>query len=386
MIVFPALGFLIGLWLGSYLPFFPFSIFLLISVVGFISTWLEWSHRLNATQGVMVFCSLIGGMVYWTGATWIHNQSGLERWISPRPLNVRGTIIQPVRRTSDRVVLVVNVSHVTDNHTQTPAAGTLLVTWRNPDRAVYQGDQIQFSTRLRRPYGTINPGGFHYGAYLERKGIQAIATVSGPDQVKIVHPASSFVWRKFWNIIDQWRDQVQQAAVATLHDPALGLFLGMVLGEQGFISQDIREAFMDTGTVHIISISGSHLGLIAFLTFFLVKGLVLRLPVPWLERLSVRITATRLAVLATLPLVSFYTLLAGAEIATVRSWIMILLFLLAVWLGRERNIFTFLVLAAVIVVVYHPQALYEISFQLSYISVLAIALVIKVTQQFSSNE
>ena len=383
MIAFPALGFLVGLWLGSYLPFFPFSIFILLSVLLLILSWLEWSHRLNATQGVIVFCSLIGGMVYWTGATWIHNQSDLERWISPRPLNVTGTIIQPVRRTSDRVVCVVNVSYVTDNHTHTPAAGRLLVTWRNPDRAVYQGDQIQFSTRLRRPYGTINPGGFHYGAYLERKGIQAVATVSGPDQVKIVHPASSFFWRKFWNIIDQWRDQVQQAAVATLHDPALGLFLGMVLGEQGFISQDIREGFMDTGTVHIISISGSHLGLIAFLTTFLVKGLVLRLPVLWIERLSVRITATRLAVLATLPLVSFYTLLAGAEIATVRSWIMILLFLLAVWLGRERNIFTFLVLAAVIVVVYHPQALYEISFQLSYISVLAIGLVIKANQQSS---
>ena len=346
-------------------------------------SWLEWSHRLSAKQGVMVFCSLIGGMVYWTGATWMHNQSDLERWIGPRPMNVTGSIIQPVRRTSNRVVMVADVSHVTDNHTPTSATGTLLVTWRNPDRAVYQGDQIQFSARLRRPYGTINPGGFHYGAYLERKGIQAVATVSGPGQVKIMNPGSSSFLRKFWNIIDQWRDQVQRAAVATLPDPALGLFLGMVLGEQGFISQDIREAFMDTGTVHIISISGSHLGLIAFLTFFLVKGLVLRLPVAWLEWVSVRITATRLAVLATLPLVSFYTLLAGAEIATVRSWIMILLCLLAVWLGRERNVLTFLVLAAVVVLVYHPQALYEISFQLSYISVLAIALVIKAFQHSS---
>ncbi|UCE63440.1 MAG: DNA internalization-related competence protein ComEC/Rec2 [Nitrospirota bacterium] len=383
MIAFPALGFLIGLWIGSYLPFFPFSIFLLIGAAGIMFSWLEWSNRLSAKQGVLVFCSMICGMVYWTGATWMHNQADLERWIGPRPMNVTGSVIQPVRRTSDRVVMVADVSHVTHNHTPTSAAGNLLVTWRNPDRAVYQGDQIQFSARVRRPFGTINPGGFHYGAYLERKGIQAVATVSGSDQVKIMNPASSSVWMKFWNSIDQWRGQVQQAAVDTLDDPSLGLFLGMVLGEQGFISQEIREAFMDTGTVHIISISGSHLGLIAFLTFVLVKGLVLRLPGHWLAWLSIRITATRLAVLATLPLVSFYTLLAGAEIATVRSWIMILLFLLAVWLGREQNVLMFLLLAAVIVLVYHPQALYEISFQLSYISVLAIALVIKAFQQFS---
>jgi competence protein ComEC len=348
-----------------------------------ILTWLEWSNRLGAKQGVIVFCSLIFGIVYWTGAAWIHNQSDLQRWISPRPTNVTGSIIQPVRRAADRVVIVVKVSHVTDNNTPISASGTLLVTWRNPDRSVFQGDQIQISARLRRPYGTINPGGFHYGAYLERKGIQAVATVSGPDKVTIIECPSSSFRRKFWNIIDQWRDQIQQASVATLQDPALGLFLGMVLGEQGFISQDVREAFMDTGTVHIISISGSHLGLIAFLTFFLVKGLVLRLPVPWLEWLSVRITATRLAVLATLPLVSFYTLLAGAEIATVRSWIMVVLALLAVWLGRERTVLTFLVLAAVIVLLYNPQALFDISFQLSYISVLAIALVIKAIQQSS---
>jgi competence protein ComEC len=281
--------------------------------------------------------------------------------------------------------MVVNVSYVTHTQTPTPASGTLLVTWRHPDRSVFQGDHIQISARLRRPYGTINPGGFHYGAYLERKGIQAVATVSGPEKVKIIDRASSSYGVKLWNTIDQWRDQIQQAAATTLQDPALGLFLGMVLGEQGFISQDTREAFMDTGTVHIISISGPHLGLIAFLTFLLVKGLALRLPVSWLEWVSLRITATRLAVLATLPLVTFYTLLAGAEVATVRSWIMILFFLLAVWLGRERNISTYLILAAVLVLIYDPQALFDISFQLSYISVLAIALVIK-AKQWSSRE
>ena len=173
--------------------------------------------------------------------------------------------------------------------------------------------------------------------------------------------------------------------MATLQNPALGLFLGMVIGEQGFIGQETRDHFMATGTVHIISISGSHLGLIAFLTFFLVRGVVLNFPAPLLERLSVRITATRLAIVATLPLVSFYTLLAGAEVATVRSWIMVMVFLLAVWLGRERNIVTVLALAAVIVLLQNPQALYDISFQLSYVAVLAIALVIKATQKFPTD-
>lgn len=377
----PAVAFLLGLWLGSWVPFFPISLVILLSTLGLILTWLERSTRIRPKQGLILFGSLICGVVYWTGATWFQNQSDLQKWISPRSIEVTGSVIQPVRRAADRMTMVISVIHLTNGHTPTAASGRILVNWRNPDRPVFHGSQIHFSTRLRRPYGTVNPGGFHYGSYLERKGIQAVATVSGADQVKIVElPPSSF-WMAAWHLIDRCRYQIQKAAVTALPDPELGLFLGMVIGEQAFISQGIRDAFMATGTVHIISISGSHLGLIAFLTFFLVKALLLRLPAPWLEWLSVRITATRLSALATLPLVSLYTLLAGAEIATVRSWIMIVLFLLAVWLGRERTMLTFLVLAAVIVLLHNPQALYDISFQLSYSSVLAIAIVIQALQR-----
>ena len=132
---------------------------------------------------------------------------------------------------------------------------------------------------------------------------------------------------------------------------------------------------MTTGTVHIISISGSHLGLVAFLTFFLAKGFVLRLPAAWLEQVSLRITATRLAALMTIPFVTFYTLISGAQTPTVRSWIMIVFYLVSVWLGRARNIFGALAIAALLVLLHDPQAMFDISFQLSFVSVLAIALV-----------
>ena len=344
-------------------------------------TWLERSVTISALQGSLLFIGLVGGVVYWTGFAWVQNQSDLPKWIGSNSVIVTGTIIQPVRRIPDRQVMVTAVSSVTKDTLQLPASGNILLTWRNPDSSVSQGNHIEASVRLRPPYGTLNPGGFHYGTYLQWKGIQAVATVSGPGKIKRLDSPSTSWWAKIRTSVDQWRHQVQQAAMRNLSDPALGLFLGMIIGEQGWISQEAREAFMTTGTVHIISISGSHLGLIAFLTFFVVRGLILHLPVPWLEWLSLRMTATRLAVLVTFPLVSFYTLLAGAETATVRSWIMIAFFLLAVWVGRERNLLRVLALAAVVVLVHNPQALYDISFQLSYVSVLAMALMIQAIQR-----
>jgi competence protein ComEC len=156
----------------------------------------------------------------------------------------------------------------------------------------------------------------------------------------------------------------------------LGIFLGIIIGEPGYLDPDERDAFMATGTVHILSISGSHLGLIAFLTFVLVKGLCRCLPMLWLERLSRRITPSRLAVLVTIVMVTFYCLLAGVEVATVRSWVMILVFLLAVWSGRQQHLLLALAGAALLILCHDPRALYDISFQLSYLSVLAIALVL----------
>ena len=385
MILYPALVFLVGLWLGSYLPFFPVSILLLCSSVALILAWFERCGRLRVKQGIILFASLISGVLYWTGAAWINDLADITKGSGLRPVTVKGTVIQPVRRLPDRSVMVVEVTDVGIEHTADFTSGKLLLTWRDPDRPVSQGDTIEASVRLREPYGTRNPGGFHYGTYLKQKGIHTLATVTGPGKVNKVDQPLSSVALTFWKSIDQWRYQIQEAAVATLQNPALGLFLGMVIGEQGFIGQEIRDHFMATGTVHIISISGSHLGLIAFLTFFLIRGVVLNFPASWLEWLSMRITATRIAIVATLPLVSFYTVLAGAEVATVRSWIMVLIFLLAVWLGRERNMVTVLALAAIMVLLQNPQVLYDISFQLSYIAVLAIALVIKAILRFPAD-
>ena len=76
----------------------------------------------------------------------------------------------------------------------------------------------------------------------------------------------------------------------------------------------------------------------------------------------------------TVPPVVIYTLLAGAQIATVRSLVMILLFLTTVWLGRPKRVVLALACAAWLLVLPDPNALFDISFQLSFLSVLAIGL------------
>ena len=147
-------------------------------------------------------------------------------------------------------------TNVRQGEQQGATSGIFRLTWRHHDQAIHQGDRIEVITRLREPYGTRNPGGFNYGLYLKRQGIHAVATVSGPGKV-YVHPKSEIKnARSLWAVADRWRAHIHRAAVSTLSDPALGLFLGMIIGDQSSITPELRQGFMETGTVHIISISG----------------------------------------------------------------------------------------------------------------------------------
>jgi len=88
--------------------------------------------------------------------------------------------------------------------------------------------------------------------------------------------------------------------------------------------------------------------------------------------MSRRITPTRLAAATTLFPATAYACLAGAEVATVRSLVMVFVALLAKWLGCEQRMFHALAAAALAIVLQDPQVIYDISFQLSFLSVCAV--------------
>lgn len=364
-------SFAAGLALGSYLPYLPLSVLLLLLGLGAVLTALERAERLETRVGLLVYGAVLVGLVVWTWAAGAGAGARAAGRAAAEPVAIRGTVVEPVRHAPGRLTAVVSVTPSESG--EDPAEGRLRLTWRDPDRRLAHGDRLAVTARLHEPAFPVNPGGLDFESVLARRGIGTLASVSGPGQV-MVSPPEGLYWRA-WALIDGWRDRIRAAAARSLDGPALGVFLGIVIGESGYLTPEVRDRFMATGTVHILSISGSHLGLIALLSFFVVKQAVRRLPAAWLLALSRHITATRLAAGLTVVPVTLYAVLAGAEVATVRALIMILLFLLAVWLGREHRLTTAVAVAAVLILTHQPTALYDISFQLSFASVLAIALV-----------
>jgi|CXWL01.1.fsa_nt_gi competence protein ComEC len=367
----------LGLALGAGLRFFPavIAILCVLSLVPLL--WCERRQYFTVSQGTGLWIALLAGLVYWSLFQWsgegadilTKGGSGQRAW--------EGQIVEAVQHASHRDRLVIALDSAVGPQERVTVHGRIRLTWRDPGRSLHQGDRIRFVGALYEPSGTVNPGGFDYAGFLEQHGIDATGAVGGADAVEFLGPPSTVSWWGLWHRVDEWREGIRSAAEHSLHGAALGVFLGLVIGDEGRIPDEIRQGFMATGTVHILSISGSHLGLITLVLFFSVRWALRRLPPGWLERLPVWATPTRQACVLAWIGVCGYTLLAGPLVATTRSFVMVTVFLVAVWLGYPQHLLRALAFAALLILSHDPRALFDMSFQLSFLSVLTIGLIVR---------
>jgi len=145
------------------------------------------------------------------------------------------------------------------------------------------------------------------------------------------------------------------------------LFRALILGERQGITPELREPFNRAGLGHILAVSGLHIGLVGWLAFYLIKGVLSRS-----YRLALQTDIRKLAAAITcLPVVA-YACLAGFQVSSQRAMIMALAYLFSMVLGREKEIWSTLALAALVVLALDPHALFSISFQLSFFAVIGI--------------
>ncbi len=368
---------LAGLILGQALIYFPISVLTLLGLVILIEVilFIRLRRRGLALRNIqLLFAILLAAMTYHYLMATYHPPHEVSRFIGKSKIVLTGYIDEPLIHYPDRSVVILEAQQVTVEGFHEAVTGRIRLRGSGPFLGQYQyGDILQIQAALRVPRGFLNPGLFNFGEHLRRQGIVAEATVSDPMDVIKIGERPSILLRDVYT----WREKIREAALYSLKDEPLAIFLAMIIGETGNLTNTIRDHFMASGTTHILSISGSHLGLVAIVVFALARLTVLSLPQGWLLRMGFYLTASQLAALITTLPVLFYALLAGGQVATIRSLIMILVYLLAVLIHREDNLLQALALATILVLLWDPRALWDISFQLSYGSVLIVALAIE---------
>lgn len=358
-----AVAFLIGLVCGAQVQFFPLSVLTVLVVMAVGLSLVERNGYLTTPSALVLYLSVLSGLIYWSTSTVPPSlrQAPVVHTVEQTVLT--GRVIVPVQHGAGRQTIILRAD---DGSTR------LRLVWRNPGLTLHQGDLVAVHGRYHPPQGGLNPGGFDYAGYLEHQGIDLVGTIVGAQAVTLVESgAVSLRWRG-WNQIDHWRTSIRDAAIRSVHQPALGVVLGMIIGERGYLEQELQDWFMATGTVHLLSISGSHLGLVAAVVYWVVRCLIVRMPTMFILTITRRLTISQLAILFTWPAVALYTLLAGAELATVRSLVMITMAMVAVWLGHDRRLNYTMAVAVLLIVCHDPRAIFDISFQLSFLSVFVM--------------
>ena len=281
---------------------------------------------------------------------------------------VEGTITSLPQQQDNRLSFDFAVSQPADNF---PAK--IRLNWYTPKQSIKAGQAWRLSVKLKPPNGRLNPGGFDYEAWQFANHIGAsgyVRTKPPPEQIDA--PPSL---AKYFIL---WRQAISDRLDAALpHGEQLGIIKALTIGSQGSITQQQWAVFRNTGTTHLIVISGSHISLIAGMVY-----LVIRRGWAWLAILSV--SPQQVAAVTAWLAALFYAGLAGYSIPTLRAIIMLSVALAAIVWQRNTAPLDVLLLALLAVLLFDPFAVLSVGFWLSFIAV-GLLLYVSVGRMGRSN-
>ena len=301
------------------------------------------------------------------------------------PAQLRGRIANYPESTATRIKFTLELSARADgvgafNQDWRPVSGKVLVYAHPPaglvrvrERPYFQyGDLVELSGTLQRPQPVEE---FDYPAYLESKGIHAVFWAQGAGIIDMTRAAqASNVDNGASMLLKSAPEQVQagiyglrrqlsRALESSLPQSEAALARALLLGLRGQLSEDVKTDFRESGTAHLLAISGLHLGIMLVLTLGALQWALGRhTPAP--------------LVLAFL-LIWLYVLLSGAPASVVRAAIMGSAYLAALGFGRPReSLLPALALSVVAMTAASPIVVTQISFQLSFAAMAAIVIVL----------
>ncbi len=275
----------------------------------------------------------------------------------PLPTAVEGVIVSPAERLNRRTEAVLQADSVWIAGRGYRASGRCLLKIFEPVRGLDYGDRIVVRGKLRLPAGERNPGDFDYRKHLAVQGIRSIFMVPSADQVVLLN-------RSEGNPVMRRAVSPVRRFAADFIDRRIGgregaLLKGLMLGARGDIDPELREAFADVGVIHVLAVSGLHVGFVAALLVGILR--FVRCPEPW-------------RTIAAVAALFFYALITGLKPPVFRASVMAAVFLTGRLLQRPTSMINTISIALLVLLIIQPLQLFEVGFQLSFAAVLGIVL------------
>jgi competence protein ComEC len=273
-------------------------------------------------------------------------------------LLITGTLAEPPDYRDNYTNLRMKVTGVDTGDRELPVSGLILARVSN-NQVFHYGDILRLRGKLKTPPENED---FSYRDYLAAQHIHSYMSTA---EVTVL-PGNG--GNPFSRALYALKEKALTNIYRLFPDPEASLMAGILLGVDTGLTDDLEQAFKDTGTAHIIAISGFNISIIAglFVTFF-----------------SKFLGPRRGALLAVIA-IAFYTILVGADATVVRAALMGSLALFAKQVGRRQFALNTLLAVALLMCLWNPLYIWDVGFQLSFFATLGLILYADPFSQFAN--
>lgn len=361
--------FLLGIVTGKYtaVPLLWLWLSVLICLIGSMLAKFRAKYLCYVLLHIAIFA---GGMLRLE----ISTLPSIPSHFYDQPVSFTGkAVYQPERGEAWDACYAVGQVQLLSDETQTVSAKFLI---RFQERMPLRyGKRLTLTGVLRQPQTRRNPGGFDYRAYLARQNVSGIIYNQDTPQIgeQSGFPPLQWIERlrlRTEQVIDTTYTGLQipfvnvSGNISGLETPSPStdalhaqLLKGILLGKRGDVPSETLDIFRNSGTFHVLSVSGLHVGLIA--TFCYLGLSVFRIP-------------KKVLCLLTIGAVLIYAALVGFRPSVFRASFMAILFLVATVINRDVDLFNLLAVAALVLLLLNPTQVWDVGFQLSFVAVASI--------------
>jgi len=218
----------------------------------------------------------------------------------------------------------------------------------------YYGDDILVFGTVKSPPDFTKKNGFSYAKYLKAKGIYTLIDIKNDDNITAVEKNIGFsIKRPIYSV----RRGIERRFKLYLPYPDNTLIGAMLVASRYSVPKKLRELFVKTGTVHILSVSGLHVAIISAILFFLLKVFCL---------------SRKASSIIIILFLAGYVVIAQERAPILRASIMITVYLLSYILDRDFDIYTALSLAGIIILLINPMQVFAAGFVLSFSCIFSL--------------
>ena len=372
--LFIALCYVIGILLGHRVAVSPI-LFALCSMAVIAAGYALYRTRGNdslALRFCMALCLVFAGAFWYAVQMRVVPSNDIRRFCDQRQRHtLSATIVRTPEVRSRYTVVTVDADSISLGDPKrtragsgsmasaagrmTPVTGRLQVRLNSGIEAGGYGDRIRVTGRLRSPQPARNPGGFDARTYYASRGVYALMSVRDAAGYRVTLRNRSISWQTA--VIEPLRERIDESIDRTMRGDSAALLKGILLGERRQLPEDLIDTFRTIGLAHILAVSGLHVGLITLVVFTLL--FVLRLP-------------QNIVVAGTLGVLVLYAFITNLTPSVIRATIMAALFLVGRQMDRQTDTVNILAVAAIVILLIWPSALFDLSFQLSFLATYAI--------------